>query len=773
MAAAGDDEALLLDALLEEASSNTPCEGVLVVDADVVAAPTAVGDTAASRGMAAATATSKLPTHTSQLWSGTAVSRIAAGSHAAAALHMSSALPTDIVASKSRGIGLVQRPPEPAEAVEGLATRRAASEIVLEPRTKIRIHRGTLWLDQLVHVAAQYKFVPISGCVSSAASSGGTSLSAPGLSPCTIGVVISKSEPRVSATSKSASPFGMLRVWSMRGAAGGEAQQREIISVLMCDGAFRQQYSKMDVGTVVLLSGPALEPLKPSTSHGAAVTFRCAEASHMRVLGHAVDLKSCKSINKSSGEQCRNMVNAAEMEYCSFHVGDLKRHLFACASGSNTSRQVPPPQNTATPTPQLGPGGVKRTVVGTPAQLATAAAPNSATVTSSVASRHAAAAPPRSAANNRLYPAGSVLSNSGSGGLGGLRSSESFVAVRRGEVVSSAPGIQRQTEALAPGGVYAGSDHECLHVTGVDRRAAGLLEGAVTSAPGPSLRALGVTGRGREVLAAAIRTADREQQQRAVDNFLSGPNSVVADRKRQRDPPATSDTTPSSGRPPPSREYFAPLDGPSRLDEETVTRRPAGAAGRGGVLAARASAASPMAMMASALVPSVTSRGASTRSVTSAPSMRTTVGQLASTVVSRHDDLREAAELDMLEAKAQKLLEVDRALSLLDSIHEQSVRAIHCRDCNRYSYTKPDRCMSQGHTLVSMETVRRFFCCATCKHRVSLLGDLTPALLLPSCPRCKHPASWEKGSAAPAGYFGIRTDGPEDSQRASGVQDDL
>jgi hypothetical protein len=123
--------------------------------------------------------------------------------------------------------------------------------------------------------------------------------------------------------------------------------------------------------------------------------------------------------------------------------------------------------------------------------------------------------------------------------------------------------------------------------------------------------------------------------------------------------------------------------------------------------------------------------------------------RVAAEYSSVNDELRAEAERERLDASARKLLEVDRALTALRGVHERPARAVHCRTCQKYFYRKPADCVARGHTVAAVDTVQRYFECDHCRHKITVLGDVVPAMVHPACPKCRHTAIWNKSSAAP------------------------
>lgn len=233
--------------------------------------------------------------------------------------------------------------------------------------------------------------------------------------------------------------------------------------------------------------------------------------------------------------------------------------------------------------------------------------------------------------------------------------------------------------------------------TGVDR-----------SATVPST--LGTIGRGKLVLDAALRQAERKQT-----------DAIIRDAtKRPRDTSSTDLHPPAA----PARLLsYSPLVGHADpLLSNVVLSRPQ-AAGRN----------------SNGVVADTIRRSNSTSNVV----------QLAESLGSRNGGLREADERSKLDRSGQHLAEADRVLAALSTVHEKKVRAVHCLQCNRWHFHRPQACVAAGHTLHSGEVMQRYVACEHCHEKATILGDINPALILPRCPRCKQLASWTKSSAAP------------------------
>jgi hypothetical protein len=232
--------------------------------------------------------------------------------------------------------------------------------------------------------------------------------------------------------------------------------------------------------------------------------------------------------------------------------------------------------------------------------------------------------------------------------------------------------------------------------TGVDR-----------SATVPST--LGTIGRGKLVLDAALRQAERKQT-----------DAIIRDAtKRPRDTSSTDLHPPAA----PARLLsYSPLVGHADpLLSNVVLSRPQAAGRNNGVVA------------------DTIRRSNSTSNVV----------QLAESLGSRNGGLREADERSKLDRSGQHLAEADRVLAALSTVHEKKVRAVHCLQCNRWHFHRPQTCVAAGHTLHSGEVMQRYVACEHCHEKATILGDINPALILPRCPRCKQLASWTKSSAAP------------------------
>lgn len=653
------------------------------------------------------------------------------------------------------------------------------AEVRTETRSGIRVSRGTVFMDAVDPLFAEYQFVPIRQLPRL------LQIGPSHSNHCTVGAVLSKGEPKVS-TSKGGGSFAVLKLWSMSGPSGGDGQRPEILTVIVCDTLLTDAYRRIDTGSVLFVAGvdflkssaptASSQPQQPAS--GAGVAIRVTQPQQLRVLGHAFDLGPCKGVNRATTEPCRVLVNRAESEYCSFHVGDLKKKLYGAAS-------LPPASSTSS-----SPSS---------AIVTTAARPPTKTLVTLGAAHSFPHQPLRLAAPSAAAPLG----------IGRPPERESFIATRGGAVVGRA--VTAASHSQVPCGEYAGVVAGApLPITGASRLAAGLPIPSTSGGNGgsaqssqrpPSLRALGLTTHGRDVLAAAIRNDDKQRHQAESRSALTTaaaslastglpPSSLATATKVEKrprvepssgaalpskaprvEPPSSAATVSSSaiaaGRLPsglltrttaaPSapRSFLDPM--PGEVAEGVVFRRVSDpnqkrvlAVDRGG---------SSFVRMAQNLIATADKGGE--RTAEGSPSQGgvgalTFAGRVAQGLKSRNDDVRAEDDLRRLDALTDRLSEVDRAMAALEKIHEQPVRAFHCNTCQHYTFSKPADCEAKGHVIVSKMTVRRYFACDHCQSRVGLLGDRAPALLLPRCPQCKRPAMWNKSNAAPA-HFTIQS----------------
>lgn len=629
-------------------------------------------------------------------------------------------VPTAAAASPSQCFQAFQ-----GEAVRALqesdATRRLAKEkeVVTESRTKIRISRPTAFVEQLPVLFAQYEYVPMAAAGASAMLSASASSSASFTNPtATIGAIVFKSD--VKSNAAGSRTFGIVKLWSLRGASNSGP---EVVSAMLCDSAFQAHFNKLYVGCVVFVCKLTALPPQADKKEPTCM-LKVSELEQLRVLGHAMDLKPCKAVSKSSSEQCKQLVNAEVMPYCSYHLSEHTKDVGLLLRAKRMAPAAAPLPSAMKSSPPLS----------APKTFFTPSA-GPLTVPSSL-SRPLLTVP------SRAIP----------------KQTESFIAVRGGNVVPSSGA--KQVAPADAGGVYAGVRREALTITGPNRE-------AVAKAPPPKVIAspsvLGVTARGRQVLAQAIQSTDERTKEDTIRKAMTmklttaveeiaaretrttkdDAGTLLSSRKRSRcDDAVTFVSTPA-----PVTSGLAPLASHCYNNQVIVRHVDPKSAIIG---TSRAGGDRLVAAMAQALLPSGSRSIASASSTTTA---HTLAGRVADTVQSSNNDLREVAERERIDANFNRVIAIEKAMATLDDIKEQPVKAILCKTCNRFSYTRSRDCVAAGHNLVTAETVRRFLKCSNCEHRVTLLGTTNPSLLLPTCPRCKSRCTWEQSSAAPQSYI--------------------
>ncbi|KAG8345449.1 hypothetical protein TRVL_03724 [Trypanosoma vivax] len=620
--------------------------------------------------------------------------------------------------------------------------------IIKEPNSGIRVSRPTRICEQLSIVFAQHPFVCFKQMRASLADSGvhPTSLYT------VVGVVIRKTDPK-QRTGKHA--YGVIGLWNMHGPSSTPSEE---LSILLTGSAFDTHYTKIVTGVVLAITG--LQRMEgrsgasmascavgagvgasgvSQNSPGSSELLKLSKGEQLRVLGFAVDIGSCQGIHQRTGERCANLVNAAVSKYCAHHASNIRQE--ARGVSRSTLKQA---SMHASGSPFPG----------------TSFAPAAAR-TGSLSTNFAA-----------IHTGATVVSRASLQAL--RRGQQGFLTVKgsSGLPVSS-PGMSDVTSA---GGAYASVvAGEVLPVTSVSINAARLLAKESNGSIGCknnhanvgsySPAVLGVTGRGRVVLGAAAEQEKAREHRRLVRLALqSGELSTKHERERDETDECAAVRRQYAPLPRDHKSNaFIPMRGSGSSDAVLIRgvdykKRVVAQKGNGmqnaivaavevklrseGVLAKCKEAARERRK-------ELEDRACSSSVADSSSKPSSLLGLVAESCSSRHDELRTIEEERRLEQRMEQRLNQDKALEALKEIREQNVKALYCRQCDRWYMRRNERCKSLKHTLEARETVRRFIECEHCGYKTGVLGELRPSKLIPRCPRCCADAQWRESNAAP------------------------
>ncbi|EAN89844.1 hypothetical protein, conserved [Trypanosoma cruzi] len=616
-------------------------------------------------------------------------------------------------------MGSVTRQP-PAERVHAAAVR--------EPNSGINIRHSTKSCEQLPLVLVEYPYSTFIEMRRSLATAGTPPLLT------VIGVVIRRTDPK-QKNGKGA--YGIISLWNMRGPF---PTPQDELSILIVGSAFDAHYTKLAIGLVLALSSvQRMEGRKGTLSGntqaenttltnsnrpGANSSNVCStnlellkvvKGDQIRVLGYAVDLRTCEGTQQRSGERCNRIVNGALSKFCSNHVANLRRVARGKASSpSTTTPQKPLRSNLSSTTFRAG---------------VTRVDPALTNPTGVIASKKAL--------QSMVRQQPGFLTVKGSCGLP--------TTTPAGSDVVSAAGAYA---GVVPGGA--------LSVTGICRDV-----GRVFRSP----QALGVTARGRAVLAAAVDQEDAKERQRLLQLALK-PSELGAKHPRNE-----GTSTPKSPRTTVAedveavREQYAPLTGGSsssfaamrfngfeevrrhRQDYQhhVITKRANGTTSSiVSVVEQHLRGDGVLAKTRASIAQEETSHQKNTASVS-----KSLLGTVAGSIESVNDGLRATDERRKFEQRMERRLMQEKALEALVAVTEQKVKGIYCRQCERWYLRRNERCKMLQHVLETRATIRRFIECEHCGYKTSLLGDVRPSKMIPRCPRCCADAMWKASNAAP------------------------
>ena len=119
---------------------------------------------------------------------------------------------------------------------------------------------------------------------------------------------------------------------------------------------------------------------------------------------------------------------------------------------------------------------------------------------------------------------------------------------------------------------------------------------------------------------------------------------------------------------------------------------------------------------------------------------------------SKHAEEADDEWFEQYGARLDKMAKKESQQEHVNKQHSLSVRAFLCKECKSHSEALPALCRQQGHTIVPVNTSKRFFACQRCRHTSYTLGDATASLPKHPCQKCSNFA-W-----VPCGYQGKAAD---------------
>ncbi|KEG12693.1 minichromosome maintenance protein 10 [Trypanosoma grayi] len=619
--------------------------------------------------------------------------------------------------------------------------KRARAAVMQEANSGINVSRPTKSCEQLPVVLAQHPFCTFVEARRRLAAGG----SAPSVT--VVGVVIRKTDPK---QKNGKHMYGVISLWNMRGPFPTSSDE---LPVLFGGSAFDVHYTKLANAVVLALSGvqrmesrsgpsvtssstAATESVSKgnnnnnnnSSSSGSSEMLKVVSSDQVRVLGFAADLGTCQGVQQRSGERCNGVVNIAVSKYCSHHVMNLRREARGGGSMTATKSEA-----------SFG-----------------AARPNAGAVVAGVSRMNLAALTSASATSKSTRQ---MLSRQQAG----------FLTVKGSCGLPTSSPADRDVRSA--GGAYAGVVMGgALPITGMCRNVASVLR---------SPQALGVTGRGRAVLAAAVDQEDAKETQRLLQLAL-GVGEAGVKRLREETTMRTAAAVPKNQTAMQESEevraQYAPLAGghastafvpmrSSGFDEvllrqqdyqqRVVTTRADGTTSSivstverrlrsEGVLAKSAAALAErqqQEQQAQHESPTQQHRGA--------PKPASLLGMVAGAMQSKNDDLRGIDARRQFEQRMDRRIAQEKALDALSEVSEQTVKGLYCRQCERWYLRRNERCRMLQHTMEARETTRRFIECEHCGYKTSVLGDVRPSKIIPRCPRCCADVVWRASNAAP------------------------
>ncbi|RNF27169.1 minichromosome maintenance protein 10 [Trypanosoma conorhini] len=608
---------------------------------------------------------------------------------------------------------------------------RVRAAAMQEPSSGITVSHPTKSCEQLSLVLVQHPYATFMETRRRLAAAGAP----PSLT--VIGVVVRKTDPR---QKNGKHTYGIATLWSMRGPFPTPPEE---LSVLLGGSAFDVHYTRIATGIVLALSGvqrmegrreasassaqtaattltPAAAPRTNTGGVGSNTSelLKVVKGEQVRALGYAADLATCQAIQQHTGERCNRIVNGAISKFCSNHVSNLRRAARGGAASSATATRPQSPASAKRPPTSFASGATRVNLL------------------------------PRN-------PTGVVASKTALQSL--VRQQPGFLTVKGscGLPTTTPAGSDVTSAAGAYAGVVSGG---ALPVTGMCRDV-----GRVFSSP----QSLGVTARGRAVLAAAVHQEDAKERRRLLQLAITPKELGV---KRSRNDSSSSAAATVAQEVEAVREQYAPPLGdrapssfaPMRCSgfeevrlrrqdyqHRVVTRR------ADGTTSSIVSAVEQRLRSDGVLAQTGASRAqaeseeAAPHAEGAAPASTSLLSVVAGAMGSVNDDLRVADERRKFEHRMERRLVQDKALEALAGVTEQTVKGVYCRQCERWYLRRNDRCKMLRHTLETRETTRRFIECEHCGYKTSLLGDVRPSKMIPRCPRCCADAVWKASNAAP------------------------
>ncbi|KAH9577672.1 Replication factor Mcm10 [Trypanosoma melophagium] len=642
----------------------------------------------------------------------------------------------------------------------GQRQHRARATLVKELKSGINVSRPTKSCEQLPVILAQHPFRTFTE--TRRILGGGDSQQ----SLMIIGVVTRKTDPK-QKNGKHA--YGVVTLWNMQGPFPTPPEE---MPILFGGSAFDVHYTKLANGVVLGLSGvQRLESRRGSSSSSTTNAIRnynntnssnnmdngsqmlkVVTSEQVRVLGYAADLGTCQWVQQRTGEHCNHIVNSALSKYCSHHAMHLRREARGNISTSTKSKvQTPWGTSRSSSNNSAIPAGTTRVNL---------AALNPATLTAS-----------KSALQTLARQQQGFLTVKGSCGLPTISPSVSDV--------NSAGGAYA---GVVPGGA--------LPVTGICRNVT-----RVFNTP----TALGVTSRGRAVLAAAVDQEDAKETQRllhmAMGRHETGlkrtrsesakitSTSAVQDKLPTIPTRTTGTTTTATARSKASSSIsstakeleairaqyaplasdaskaFAPMRGSGGFNEvllrredfskNIVTQRSNGTTSALVSTVARQLRSDGVFAKGKGTLANAQHEEEHQKKPGNASRPVSLLGVVAGSMQSANDELRKINAKQQFEQRMERRLIQDKALEALSKITEQKVKCLFCRQCDRWYMNRNERCKVLHHVLVAGETTRHFIECEHCSYKTTVLGDTRPSKLIPRCPRCSAASVWKASNAAP------------------------
>nr|CCC92638.1 conserved hypothetical protein [Trypanosoma congolense IL3000] len=610
-----------------------------------------------------------------------------------------------------------------AAASEQSTQRNQSGLVVREPNSDIRVNRPTKACEQLPVVLVQYPF-SLFGSLQRSLKSGNGQMSLP---VTVVGTVINKTDPKKSGAGRT---YGVVHLWNMRGPF---VQPSDEVSILLCGTAFDTHYTKIVNGLVVAVSN--LQKMKSqcdskmiTAGHGSSSNcgiLKVTSSDSLRVLGYALDMGTCQSVQQRSGDRCNNVVNKRLSSYCSYHASNLRQ----VARGTDIGFGGKPPSSPSVNTRRAA-GGISH---------ANFAGVCPSGVAASSGSRR-----------SLLHQQTGFLTVKGSSGLP-VSSPASSDVVSAGNAYATVV-----AGAVLP---VSTASQNVKRVLGSNSERGGA--GSYTPAD------IGVGGQGRVVLRAAAAAEDAKELERtlrlALQSGQPGPKrprdedhlSEWSEVRAQFSPlPVSHDTS-----------AFAPLKSFSGVDsvvrrrknygQRVVTRNSDGT--RNAIVSAverrlRSEGALSKYETSVALKEAKDGKEQKKYDVAGGVSAAPSPSLLARLADSRHsanDELVALDERNRIERLGERLLRQDKAIEALTGVTEQKVRAFYCRQCDRWYVRHNERCKLLQHIVEARDTEKHFVQCEHCNYKTSILGDVRPSKLLPRCPRCCAEAQWRMSNAAP------------------------